>query len=72
MCAQHQETCKSAGLTPCLPPLIMDSVLKGTAISDDDSMDSSIALNIQNPRENSGIIMTTLSIFLNLFLHCIS
>jgi hypothetical protein len=42
MHARRQETCERAGPTPCLPTPVMDDVLNGAAISDDDSVDSSV------------------------------
>jgi hypothetical protein len=72
MHAQRRETKEQVGPTLCFPSLVKDSVPNSAAISDDDSVVSSVqfAVNIQNPRENLGMIMMmVLSTFLDLLLH---
>ena len=71
MRARCGETCERAGPTPCLPTPVTDDVPNGATISDDDSVDSSVYSQHQNPRESSGMMMTASSIFHNLFLHLI-
>ena len=50
MHARRQETRERAGLTPCLPTLITDDVPNGAAISDDDSMGSSVCTQHSVPK----------------------
>jgi hypothetical protein len=58
MHARHRETCERAGPAPCWPTPIKNNVSDGAAISDDDIV--VFALNIQNPRESSGMMMMAL------------
>ena len=50
MWARRQGTCERAGTTPCLPTPITDDVPNGTAISDDDNVDSSVYSQHSEPK----------------------
>ncbi len=50
MRAQHWETCKQNGPTPCLPSPVKDSVPKNAGISDDDSVVSSVCSQHSEPK----------------------
>ncbi len=50
MHARRQETCERADPTPFLPAPITDDVPDGTAISDDDSVDSSVYSQLSEPK----------------------
>jgi hypothetical protein len=48
--ARCRETCDRAGPTPCLPTPVTDDVPNGAAISDDDSVDSSVYSQHSEPK----------------------